>query len=139
MTGLRWIRKPALAAGLVSVLVVAPSACSSAGSSPQSAVETFFRALGAKDTATACSVVAYAGRPLAGDDVTLCRSGFDAVVAEGTPADLDALRTATVGAVAVSGDHATVRAEDLSGVPTAYRQPLALVRVGGQWYVDVPQ
>ena len=130
---------PARTIAAAALLVTGLCGCLSPGSSPQSAVETFLRALGAKDTATACSVVAYAGQPLAGDDVTLCRSGFDAVVAEGTPTDLDALRSATVVAVSVSGDRATVRAEDLSGVPTAYRQPLALVRVGGQWYVDVPQ
>lgn len=125
---------------LAGTLIVGLAGCSaSAGSSPEEAAQTFFRSLGAKDTKAACGVVAYAGKPLAGDDLTLCASGFDSVVAVAGADDLTALRGSAVSGAQVYGDKATVRADQLTGVPTAYRQDLGLVRVDGRWYLDIPQ
>ncbi len=127
-----------VAAGL-GWLVLSRRPAPSGADTPQAAVETFYRALGGRDTATACAMSAYAGRPLAGDDLVLCRSGFDAVVAQVAEADeLAALRSTTVSGASVDGDHASVRADQMTGVPTAYRRDVSLVRVDGHWFIDTP-
>ena len=85
-----------LAVGLAGVIGVGGlTACSTpspGADTPEAAVTTFYRALGAKDTGAACALVAYNGIPLSGDDITLCRSGFDAIVTDiATPEELAAL------------------------------------------------
>ena len=126
--------------GAVATLLsaLALGACSTAGASPKQTVEDFYRALGRQDVTAACEVVSYAGKPLAGDDVTLCRSGFQAIGELATPADLTALSAVTVPDLPASGDRAGVRADQLTGVPTAYRQDLTLVRIDGRWFIDSP-
>lgn len=127
-----------LLAGVAAVLAVSCSA--PPGATPESALQTFLRALGASDPATACSVVAYGEQPLRGDDILLCRSAFETVVREvATPAELAALRGATVTAAVVTGDRAVVRPEMIAGVPAAYQQEVSLVRVDGAWYVVTPR
>lgn len=122
---------------LLGWAVLARRGSSVGAGSPEAAVESFYHALGAKDTATACAMTAYAGHPLAGDDVTLCRSGFDAVVDQVASAeDLAALRALTVTGATVTGETATVTADQLSGAPAAYREDVALVRVDGHWFVE---
>ena len=78
----------------VVVALAGLTACSSApvGETPESTVAGFYRALGAKDSAAACALVAYDGKPLAGDDVLLCRSGFDTIITDvATPEELACL------------------------------------------------
>ena len=102
-------------------------------------MEAFYRALGAKDTTTACGLVAYSGIPLSGDDLVLCRSGFDAVVTQvATSEELGQLRTTTVTGATIDGARAQVRAEDITGLPAAYRQAVSLVLVGGRWFIESP-
>jgi hypothetical protein len=134
----------AVALAVVVAVVVALAgltACSSApvGETPESTVAGFYRALGAKDSAAACALVAYDGKPLAGDDVLLCRSGFDTIITDvATPEELAALTSASVTGAAVDGDQATVTADQMTGVPAAYREDVNLVRVGGRWYIESP-
>lgn len=124
-------------AGL-ALAVVALAGCASSRS-PQATVEEFLHALGARDTDRACALLATGQapyRPLAGDDLLLCSSGLRAAVTDPARADdLAALRTATVTGAEVTGEAALVRADQLQGVPTAYRSDMALVRVDGQWYL----
>jgi len=62
-----------------------------------------------------------------------------AVVAQVAEADeLAALRSTTVSGATVDGDHASVRADQMTGVPTAYRRDVSLVRVDGHWFIDTP-
>ena len=123
---------------LVMAVLIGLGGCSSSGGSPSQSVEAFYRALGRKDVAAACEVVSYAGKPRAGDDITLCRSGFQAIGEIATPADLSALTSVTVPDLAPNGDRFTVGADHLTGVPTAYRQDLTLVRIDGRWFIDSP-
>lgn len=133
-----------LAAAVLLALstTVAVGGCSSGpgGESPEAAVEAFYRALGAKDTAAACSVIAYSGKPLAGDDILLCRTGFDTVVEDvASPDELAAFASATVTGSTITGDTAVVHADQLTGVPAAYRDDVSLVRVAGRWYIESPR
>lgn len=99
--------------------------------------QAWLRALGDKDTSKACSLTAYGDQPLAGNDLVLCRSGFDAAVdALAGSGDLDKLRAAVVTGAQVNGDHATVRSDQVTGVPAAYQTDLSLVLVSGTWYVQ---
>ncbi|HMT32889.1 MAG TPA: hypothetical protein PKC73_12430 [Dermatophilaceae bacterium] len=123
---------------LVMAVLIGLGGCSSSGGSPSQSVEAFYRALGRKDVAAACEVVSYGGKPLAGDDITLCRSGFQAIGELATPADLSALASVSAPDIPTNGDHAGVLADQLTGVPTAYRQNLTLVRIDGRWYIDSP-
>lgn len=103
-------------------------------------MQTFLRALGSADSAMVCSIVAYDDRPLQGDDIALCRSGFDTVARDvATPSELAQLRQATVTDAVVTGDRAVVRADQITGVPSAYQVEVALVRVDGRWYVVTPR
>lgn len=137
-------RATALAGGLAIVVLggLTLAACSSdgGGTTPESTVEVFLHALGNKDTAGACAVVAYNRQPLAGDDITLCRSGFDAVVSQVATADeLALLRKAQVTGSTITGDAAVVTADQQTGVPAAYKNDVTLVRVDGHWYIDTPR
>lgn len=120
-----------------ALLLAGLAGCSGADAdTPQAALQTFYRALGAKDVAAACAVVGYDARPLQGDEIALCRSGFEAVVnGVASEAELAGLRAATVTGAQISGDHATIRADQISGVPEAYRQEATLIRSGGRWWV----
>lgn len=122
----------------VPLLVAAAlGACSSPPPGPEQTAQGFLRALGSKDTAAACSVVAFDGKPLGGDDVPLCRTGFDTMVNDVLPADeLTRLREATVTGVRVEGDSATIAEGQVSGELTAYLGEIELVRVDGRWYVN---
>ncbi len=137
-------RAVVFAVGLIEVIGLGGlTACSTSSTlgadTPEAAVSTFYRALGAKDTASACALVAYNGTPLAGDDVLLCRSGFDAIVKDiATPEELAALGSTSATGSTVTGDTATVRADQLTGVPAAYREDVSLVRVAGRWYIVSP-
>lgn len=124
-------------AGVLLGLGLCVTGCSAPpGATPQGALQTFLRALGSGDTSTACSVVAYDEKPLQGDDILLCRSGFDAVVRDiATPTELAQLRAATVTEAIVTGDRAVVRADMITGVPAAYQQEVSLVRSAGAWYI----
>lgn len=140
----RAVRPGVLVSVAVAVsVIVGLGGCSGpipGGDTPESAVAAFYRALGAKDSAAACALVAYDGKPLAGDDITLCRSGFDVVVTQIAGADeLAGLAQASASAATVTGDNAIVRAEALTGVPAAYRQDVKLVRVAGRWYIESPE
>ncbi len=132
------------AAALTGLIVVSGlAACSTSSTpgadTPHAAVTMFYRALGAKDTAAACALVAYSGKPLAGDDILLCRSGFDAIVTDiATREELVALASTTAVGSTIDGDNATVRADQLTGVPAAYREDVSLVRVAGRWYIVSP-
>jgi len=130
----------AVAAGLLGLAGL--TACSSpaaGGETPQSTVAAFYHALGAKDSAGACALVAYNGTPLAGNDVLLCQTGFDTIIKDvATPEELAGLTSASVTGAAVEGDNATIRADQLTGVPAAYREDVSLVRVGGRWYIESP-
>ena len=137
------VRAVVLAVGLAGVIGVGGlTACSSpspGADTPEAAVTTFYRVLGAKDTGAACALVAYNGIPLSGDDITLCRSGFDAIVTDiATPEELAALGSTSATGSTVTGDTATVRADQLTGVPAAYREDVSLVRVAGRWYILSP-
>ncbi|MBK6443099.1 MAG: hypothetical protein IPH27_07530 [Actinomycetales bacterium] len=137
------VRAVVLAVGLAGVIGVGGlTACSTpspGADTPEAAVTTFYRALGAKDTGAACALVAYNGIPLSGDDITLCRSGFDAIVTDiATPEELAALGSTSATGSTVTGDTATVRADQLTGVPAAYREDVSLVRVAGRWYILSP-
>lgn len=127
-------------AGMLGVAGCSGAPAAPGGDSPEAAVSTFYRALGAKDSAAACAVVAYDGKPLSGDDITLCRSGFDVVVTQVASADeLAALTQAHATGATVTGDRAVVGADQVTGVPAAYRQDVQLVRVGGRWYIESPE
>lgn len=107
---------------------------------PEATLEAYYRAIGGKDTAAACELTSYAGAPLKGSDLTLCRSGLDAVVRDAaSPDDLTKLRSAHVTRATVTGDRATVAGGDVTGVPAAYQVDITLVRVDGTWYVDTPE
>ncbi len=116
------------------------TACSSPPSTPEATLEAFYHALGNKDSATACSLVAYAGIPLSGDDVALCRNGFDTVVQQvASAAELGQLRAAKVTGSVVSGTTATVRPDQITDLPEAFRSGAELVLVGDRWYLDTPR
>jgi hypothetical protein len=124
---------------LVLLSLVACSASAAGGETPQSTLAAFYHALGARDSAGACALVAYNGRPLAGNDVLLCQTGFDTIIKDvATPDELASLTTASVAGAAVDGDNATISADQLTGVPAAYREDVSLVRVGGRWYIESP-
>lgn len=111
--------------------------CSAGADGPDQTAQGFLRALGARDTAAACSVVAYDRKPLSGDDVALCRTGFDTLVNDVfSEEELARLRAATVTGVRVDGDTATVPEGQVSGELTAYLGEIALVRVENRWYVN---
>lgn len=133
-------RRYAVSRRVAPVLVLvaaAAAACSGAPPGPEQTAQSFLRALGARDTAAACSVVAFDGKPLGGDDVALCRTGFDTMVNDVLPADeLTRLREATVTGVRVEGDRANVAEGQVSGELTAYLGEIELVRVEGRWYVN---
>ncbi len=124
---------------LVLLSLVACSASAAGGETPQSTLAAFYHALGARDSAGACALVAYNGRPLAGNDVLLCQTGFDTIIKDvATPDELASLTTASVAGAAVDGDNATIIADQLTGVPAAYREDVSLVRVAGRWYIVSP-
>jgi hypothetical protein len=122
---------------LGAAVVLASAACSGSPDGPEQTAQEFLRSLGARDTAAACSVVAYDGKPLAGDDIALCRTGFDTLVNDVfSDEELARMREATVTGVRVEGDAATVPEGQVSGELTAYLGEIALVRVDNRWYVN---
>ena len=132
----RWWRRYAVPVAC-SVVVAGLASCSQSAPGPDQTAQDFLRALGAKDTAAACSVVAFDGQPLSGDDVLLCRTGYDTLVNEVIPADqLAQLRSATVTGVSVDGDTATIPDGQISADLAAYLGEIGLVRVNQRWYVN---
>ncbi|MGB8381434.1 MAG: hypothetical protein WCG47_09315 [Dermatophilaceae bacterium] len=120
-----------------AVVVAGLASCSQSAPGPDQTAQDFLRALGAKDTAAACSVVAFDGQPLSGDDVLLCRTGYDTLVNEVIPADqLAQLRSATVTGVSVDGDTATIPDGQIPADLAAYLGDIGLVRVNQRWYVN---
>ncbi len=131
----RW-REYAVPVALIVWLAVIAS-CSGSAPGPDQTAQDFLRALGSKDTSAACSVVAFDGKPLSGDDVVLCRTGYDTLVNEVIPPDkLAELRAATVTEVAVDGDTATIPDGQISADLAAYLGEIGLVRVNERWYVN---
>ncbi len=131
----RW-REYAVSAAFV-VSFAALSSCSTSAPGPDQTAQDFLRALGSKDTTAACAVVAFDGKPLAGDDLLLCRTGYDSLVNDVIPPDeLAQLRSATVTGVTVNGDTATIPDGQISADLADYLGQIGLVRVNERWYVN---
>ncbi len=127
----------AVAALVLCAALAGCSSGSSGGQGPEQAVETFMRAVGAKDPAAACAVVASGGRPLTGTGLAQCRLGLEKVLLEvQDPGDLDKLKTAVVTGAQIDGDRATVRKDQITGVPPDYQNDIDLLRLDGRWYID---
>jgi hypothetical protein len=129
-----------LAAALTgAALALGVAACSTdkSGASPAQTVETFMRAIGAKDPDTACAQVSTSGRPLAGTALDQCREGLQKVLAAvQDPGDLEKLKAAKVTGAEVTGDKATVKATQIIDVPDGYQNDIDLLRLSGRWYID---
>ncbi len=107
------------------------------GASPAQTVETFMRAIGAKDPDTACAQVSTGGKPLGGTALDQCREGLRKVLADvQDPGDLDKLKAAKVTGARVDGDRATVKATQIADVPDGYQNDIDLLRLSGRWYID---
>ncbi|MEO3935547.1 hypothetical protein V3N99_02200 [Dermatophilaceae bacterium Soc4.6] len=127
----------ALAAGVL--LAGCSSGTAEGADSPQTAVVTFFHALGAKDSTGACAVISTQGKALEGVGLQQCQVGFDKVLASlADQRDIAALSGARVSGAQVTGDRATVRQAQITSVPDGFQNDIDLVRLDGRWYIDSP-
>lgn len=123
-------------AGVVLAVAGVFAAAGCGSDDPTGTVVAFYRAIGERDPDAACAQLATDGRPLQETDLLLCVTGLrQAMDTALNDADAQALRTASVTGAQVDGDHATVHADQLSGVPDGYRDEVSLVRVSGRWYI----
>lgn len=105
--------------------------------SPQTAVTTFFHALGDKDAEGACRVVSSEGKPLDGVPLKQCTLGFQKVLGSlSDQQDVAALRNAAVSGARVEGDRATVLQAQITDLPQGFATDIDLVRLDGRWYIN---
>ncbi len=130
-------RRPAAAAAVVIALTLGGCSKDEAGTGPAQTVQTFMRAIGAKEPDTACAQVSTAGKRLAGTALDQCREGLTKVLADvQDPGDLEKLKAARVTGAQVDGDMATVKAAQIADVPDGFQNDVDLLRIGGRWYID---
>lgn len=129
-------------AGFVSVgAAVALGGCTSSApdqSTPQAALTSLYHALGHKDFAQACQVIASNGSPTSGTAGQQCVAGLTSIFGQvpDPQGDLPKLAAATVTGASITGDTAKVAADQITGLPAGYATDVELVRVDGRWYVD---